>query len=65
MKDEKITITIRIGDSGTMYIYSDRKIFGFMHTVFTYGIKIKSNGEMIKKSYRSTWALEYFKNYEI
>ena len=65
MKDEKITITVRIGSSGSVCIDSDREICGYKHTVFTYGIKLRydeviRNSFTIKWSHR--WSLPYFTN---
>lgn len=61
MKDEKITIRVRGRSLGNLYIDSDREISGYKHTVFTYVIKLRSDGEVIKKSFIGCWCLGYFK----
>lgn len=60
MKDERITIRVQIGSHGTLCLNNDREICGFNHTIFTYGIKLRPDGEVIKDSYASSWLLGYF-----
>lgn len=65
MRDERITITVRIGSSGSVCIDSDREISGYKHTVFTNAIMLRYN-EVIRNSFiyrwSHRWSLQYFTN---